>query len=673
MCGIAGLIFDELQPDGASWLTAMTQTMFHRGPDGGGAVVFGLGGHPVLERRLAEPEEPVRWDYLPMQVGLGARRLAIIDTSEAGHQPMSGGDGSAWLVFNGVIYNHRALRDELRACGMTFNGTSDTEVLLAAYRHWGMDCFGRLEGMWACAIHEPAAGRVVLCRDRLGIKPLHVAKLARGVAFASEIKAILALPGFPRETEASLLRDFLTRGLVDHTDRTLFEGVWSVPPGCWMTFDLRGGQGKMSGTIGRYADINTKPLSLGSRIDHMGQISRLRELLESSVAAHLVSDVPVGSCLSGGIDSSAIVAMAHRLRTADASAAPQWSQHTFTASVPGSPLDERRYADAVIAQSPGLVGTFVEPDAEGLVDQMMALVWHQEQPFGSPSIFLQWEVMRAARQAGVTVLLDGQGADELFCGYEGYVPVFLADQLAHGRLGVFLREWGAARRAGWFGWGALFSHVAARLASEGLRNRWRDGVLRGQCRWLAGELFDVDPTPGIVEGLGLKTSQSPSTEYGTAAGMFARFWQRQLRHESLPSLLRFEDRNSMAHSIEARVPFLDQRVVELAADMDARAKIHGGVLKAILRDAVDPILPPIVRERRDKIGFAAPTAAWMRGALGDWWREAATSRKLRERGCFSDKGIARLVACLDAGDPKAAHILWRIAIVETWARRFMDR
>ncbi|RIK67511.1 MAG: asparagine synthase (glutamine-hydrolyzing) [Planctomycetota bacterium] len=676
MCGIAGLIFDELQPDGPAWLTAMTQSMFHRGPDGGGAVAFGLGGRPVLERRLGRPEELVQWDYLPMQVGLGARRLAILDLTEAGHQPMSGGGGQAWLAFNGAIYNHGALRDELRAAGMTFIGRGDTEVVLAAYRHWGPAAFSRLEGMWALAIYEPAAGRVVLCRDRMGIKPLHVARLGKGLAFASEIKALLAVPGFMPDTEASLLRDFLTRGLVDHTERTMFEGMWSVPPGCWLAFDLRGGQGRAAGTIGRYdaeRDAGGAPSNEARGGSATGSADMLRGLLEAAVAAHLVSDVPVGSCLSGGIDSSAIVALAYRLRQADPAAAPHWSQHTFTAVLPDTGLDERRYAEAVLARFPGLTGTMVAPRAEQLAEQMMSLVWHQEQPFGSPSVFLQWEVMRAARAAGVKVLLDGQGADELFCGYEGYVPALLADLLARGKVAAFFREWTAARRAGWFGRAALASHTAAQLAPQGLRDRWRDGVLRGQCRWLAGELFDAGPSPGIAEGLGLRLTGGAALEKPGGSGLFGEFWRRQLFQESLPSLLRFEDRNSMAYSIEARVPFLDRQMVTFAAALEPGEKIRHGVLKSVLRDAAGPLLPSVVRERRDKIGFAAPTAAWMRGALGDWWREAVRSKKLRERGCFSEKGVAALADRFDAGDDGPALVLWRIALVETWARRFMDR
>lgn len=660
MCGIAGLIFNELQPDGAAWLTAMTQTMFHRGPDDGGAVVFGLGGRPTVERRLGRPKAPVQWDYLPMQVGLGARRLAILDTSDAAHQPMCGGDGQAWLVFNGAIYNYRELRAELSAAGMAFRSEGDTEVLLAAYRHWGMEAFGRLEGMWACAIYEPAAGRVVLCRDRFGIKPLHVAKLEKGIAFASEIKAICSLPGFRRETEASLLRDFLARGLVDHTDRTLFERVWSVPPGCWIRFELRGGQGGMTGSIGRYWAAPREVEDGGEGA--FDAAAAIREALRASVSAHLVSDVPVGSCLSGGLDSSAIVAMVH-----EAADAPHWSRHTFTACLPGEALDERRYAESVVAACAGVEGHYVTPTAEALLGDMMSFVWHQEQPFGSPSIYMQWRVMRAAHEAGVKVLLDGQGADELLCGYEGCIPPMLASMLRRGHFGAACREWRGAVREGWYRRGSLAGHLMAHLLPDATRDRLRLARARGECDWLSRELFDVSPGPDIRSGLSLASADAPD---GVDPG--GGFVSRMVFSESLPALLRFEDRSSMAFSVEARVPYLDRAVFDVAMRTPVEMKLKEGRLKAILREAVGELLPEEVRNRRDKIGFAAPTAAWMRGALRAWWEEALNSQKLRDRGCFAPKGVARLASRFNGGDDSAAPAIWRVAVVETWARRFMD-
>jgi asparagine synthase (glutamine-hydrolysing) len=612
MCGIVGFIFDALEPRGGEWLTAMTQRLYHRGPDDGGAVIFGLGGKPVIERHLGKPNEPVAWDYLAAQVGLGARRLAIIDLSEAGHQPMASPDGNSWLVFNGAIYNFRELRSELAAHGMNFRGASDTEVLLAAYRAWGMACFERFEGMWAVAIYDVPAGRVILSRDRLGIKPLYVAKLEKGLAFASEIKALLEIPGAPRAIEQTMLRDFLTRGYVDHTDNTLFEDIWSVPAGCAITLELRatGPKPTRRGKIWRY-------WTPAKSADSDGQFTdRLRESLSSSVASHLISDVPLGSCLSGGLDSSTIVSLVHRLAAEDHSKATHWTQNAFTACLPGSSLDESRYAEAVINACAGLHWHRTEPTAARLQQDMASLVWHQEQPFGSPSIYMQWEVMRLARENGVTVLLDGQGGDELFCGYEGYIPPYIAHLLSHGAIGRAWREFRGAAREGHFRRIALKAHVAAHLLPRGMRDAMRTARDRSKLDWLAGDLFDTEPPVGICEGLGLKVDDPPHMPQ--ADSKIQRHLWSILLSESLPALLRYEDRNSMAFSIEARVPLLDRRMVELAMSIPVEEKIRGGRLKAVLRDAVRGLVPTQIIERRDKIGFTAPTADWLRGDLRDW-------------------------------------------------------
>lgn len=662
MCGIAGLIFNELNPDAGRLITAMTQVQFHRGPDDGGAVVFGLGGRPAIHQRLGSADSAVRWDYLAAQVALGARRLAIFDTSEAGHQPMSAGENQPWLVFNGAVYNHRELREELIAAGMSFRGRSDSEVVLAAYRHWGTACFERFEGMWAMAIFDPSAGRVVLGRDPFGIKPLYLTRAKQIIAFASEIKSLLTLPDVSRETDARPLRDFLTQGVVDHTDGTLFEGIWALPPGCLLTFDLRGANDGAAGTL------TTIPRN--SELKELSSLPLIRTL-ESSIRSHLISDVSVGSCLSGGIDSSLIVSMVHRITRNTPDADARWSQHTFTACLSGDRLDERGFAQAVANECAGLDSHFLEPSGDKLLADMTRLIWHQEQPFGSPSIYMQWEVMKAARAQGVTVLLDGQGADELYCGYEGYLPPYLASLLLRGRFLSFLREWRGVIREGQYRRAALAAHTAAYVLPEGARVQMRTQALRRRSPWLAGELFSVESSSGMAQGLGIR-DQREADGHGRL-NRFEAFYDRVIRHDSLPALLRFEDRNSMAHSIEARVPFLDRRVATAAMALPIEKKIYSGRLKFALREAAKGIVPEVVRTRRDKIGFAAPTAKWMRESLRDWWRESVNSKSLRERGCFAMAGVEKLAERFEAGDDNAALPLWRIALTEHWARIFMDK
>jgi asparagine synthase (glutamine-hydrolysing) len=664
MCGIAGFVLDEINPSVVDRLTSMTQRLYHRGPDDGGAVAFGMNGDPVVNRTLGKPDEKVEWGHVPVKLGLGARRLAVVDRSPAGHQPMSSPDGRVWIVYNGEIYNHAELRDELRAGGMEFEGHGDTEVLLAAYRVWGCDCFDRLDGMWAVAIVDWLAGRMILSRDRLGIKPLYLSRFDGGLAFASEIKSLLVLPGADGGVNEARLRDFLCDGSVDHTEDTLFEGIWSLPAGCWIELDVRArGVMHAGGAVRRYwrprlewSDVPDAPRSVA-------------ESLSESVAAHLNADVPIGSCLSGGVDSSAIVSLAHHLRVDEAGSHPNLTQHTFTASLPGCELDETAYAKAVVAACSGLEWHVVQPTAQRLLEQMSALMWHQEQPFGSPSIYMQWEVMRLAKATGVTVLLDGQGGDELFCGYEGTVPPYLAHLLRHGRVQTFWREYRAAK-AGHFSAGGLLRHVVAALLPDHLRDRLR---MRDHGRfrpWLAADLFSPEPPPGMCETLGLSPAE-PIEGMLRAPALMRRLWSVLLR-ESLPSLLRFEDRNSMAFSIEARVPYLSRQMVELGMRLPVCDKIHDGRLKAVLRDALRGVVPDVVLNRRDKIGFRAPTAEWMRGGLRDWWQEAVTSRSFLDRGCFRAKGVLQLIRRFDDGDASAADHLWRLAIVEQWARQFLD-
>jgi len=676
MCGIAGLIMDELDPRGGEWITRMTQVQHHRGPDDGGAVVFGLNGAPIQQRQLGRPQEPVTWGYLPCHVALGARRLAIQDLSSAGHQPMSSTDGHVWIVFNGEIYNHGALRGELRSRGATFVGHSDTEVLLAAYRAWGMDCFSRLEGMWGLAVVDWIARRVVLSRDRLGIKPLYLSRFDGGLAFASEITPLLTLSGAMRGVNESALRDFLIAGSVDHANSTFFDGIYAAPPGCAIEWPLRR---STSAEFAARATRYWQPAPAWTRAparmtdEHENDAALpIRDMLAASVRAHLTGDVDVGSCLSGGIDSSSVVMLAAR----EATGQSHWSQHTFTATLPGSPLDESRYAQAVLAAAPMLRGHTVSPTGEGLLTNIDALIRHQEQPFGSPSIYMQWEVMRLARETGVKVLLDGQGGDELFCGYEGYWPPMLAHFLTHGRWIGLVSQF---RRVP----PAAFSHgsLVARTLAHALPAAVRQGMsTRRQFRrqiWLDRDLMDADPAADMWTALGI-SPPAPMVALEEGPALSRHLWGILLS-ESLPGLLRFEDRNSMAFGIEARVPMLDRTFVEAAMQAPPELKLRDGTTKRILRAAMRGIVPDEILARRDKIGFTAPTYEWMSGSLRTWWGDLIGSTSFRDRGCFDSKGVAELTRQFDSGTTNPEHqaglalALWRAALTDAWARQFLDR
>lgn len=669
MCGIAGLIFEELDPRGGEWIARMTRMMHHRGPDDGGAVVFGLNGAPVSARSLGAADEPVSRGYLPCHVAMGARRLAIQDLSPAGHQPMSSPDGHTWLVFNGEIYNHAALREELRLRGAAFAGHSDTEVILNAYRAWGMECFARLEGMWGLAIVDWIARRVVLSRDRLGIKPLYLSRFEKGLAFASEIKPLLTLPGAMRGVNEAALRDFLIAGLVDHDDATFFEGVYALPPGCVIEWPLRRASStEFDAKAARFWQPMAGWADVKGDAGETDAATAIRDALAASVRLHLTGDVDVGSCLSGGIDSSAIVLLARQQ-----GGGSHWSQHTFTATLPGSPLDEAKFAAMVLEAAPQLKGYTVAPSGEGLRSDIDKLIAGQEQPFGSPSIYMQWEVMRLANQTGVKVLLDGQGGDELFCGYEGYWPPMLAHLLTHGRLIEWVSQFRQAPTAPFSG-----GSLAGRTLAHVLPAEWRQRAsMRRQFRrqaWLDRELADADAPSDVWTAL--RIAPAPAMRVLEEGPALSRHLWRILLRESLPSLLRFEDRNSMAFSIEARVPMLDRAMVEMAMRAPPQLKLRDGQTKRVLRSAMRGIVPDAILSRSDKIGFTAPTLEWMRGPLRTWWGDLIASASFRDRGCFDARAVGELAKRIDTEDGaanQAALDLWRAALTEAWARQFLDR
>lgn len=671
MCGIAGILLDEIDPAMPARLAAMTQTMFHRGPDDGGGVVFGMGGKPAVERRFPVKNDAPDWSYVSAKLGIASRRLAIVDRSEAGRQPMASDDGRVWLVYNGEIYNHQSLRAELTEQGMPFRGHSDTEVLLNGYRAWGSEVFDKLEGMFACAIVDWSAGKMFLARDFFGIKPLYLCRFDGGMAFASEIKALLTLPGQPAGINEAVLRDFLCDGRIDTSDETVFEDIWSLPGGHMLELDLRG-----KGTM--HAGGRLRSFHGHGTAEWKDHAEGLKICLRESVVQHFQGEVPIGSCLSGGLDSSSIVCLANEFRRTGEY--EQLSQHTFTATLPDDPLDESEYAQAVIDACEGLESHRVTPSAERFVECVRDLVWHQEQPFGSPSIYMQWEVMRLAREHGVTVLLDGQGGDELFCGYEGYIPMFLADLLRRGKLSRFWREYKAAKR-GHFAGRKLLKHLIASLLPAKTRDKMRRAEWAVKRPWLDPDIFAPDAATSMAERLDIKIDPPPA--FGRSA--FEKRWWSMIRSESLPSLLRFEDRSSMAFSIEARVPILSRTVLLMALGVKAEQKprkelpsfhvddcIVDGVLKANLRTAMKDTVPDKVLNRSDKIGFSAPTAKWMRAGLADWWKECVTSQSFLDRGCFDAKGVLDLVNRFEKGDDDAAPHLWRLAITEQWARVFLD-
>jgi len=595
MCGIAGLLLSRPADDVRPLLTTLADRLAHRGPDDAGFLQVSQ-SRTVSSGRVATAAPHCR-------AALVHRRLAIFDPTPAAAQPMSAADGRWHLVFNGAIYNYVELRSELEAMGHVFHSRGDTEVLLAALVEWGPAALTRLVGMFALALLDTSRRTLLLARDPFGIKPLYYAATEGGLAFASEQKALLEVPGVDRRVHPQRLYDYLRWGLTDFGGQTMLRAIRQVEPGAWLQFNWdEPQQPAVVQTYWKPEDAPPVEVSLDDAA------ARLRELFFDSVRLHLRSDVPLGGALSGGIDSSAIVCAMRQL------AGKPLDLHMFCYVAEDPAINEERFA-RLAAQRAGAVLHPVAAGSSDLTADLDALIDSQDEPFGSTSIFAQRRVFQAARQQGLKVMLDGQGGDELFGGYRYFIAGRAASLLRAGRLvqaGRLLRQ-AAKLPASGHGPGTLV-HSLGLLLPPALRN----SALR---------LSGISPRPGWLHApwftqRGVQIDP-PRQARGTA------YLRDQLclslQYTSLPALLRYEDRNSMAFGIESRVPFLTTALVEFALGLP-ESYIVGpdGTPKRLLRQALRAVVPDAILDRRDKIGFATPEAAWLL-SLRDWMSDALKS------------------------------------------------
>jgi asparagine synthase (glutamine-hydrolysing) len=594
MCGITGII--TTGQDGVSFvrLQKMTGSLAHRGPNGEGL-------------------------WLQGAVGLGHRRLAIIDTSGAAAQPMHHADRYT-IVHNGEIYNYLELRQTLQQKGYRFASQSDTEVILAAFDHWGPGCLQHFDGMFAFAIWDEKEQSLFAARDRFGEKPFYYCLHQKQLLFASEMKALWA-GGMPRQYSPSLLLNYLALGLVQHPvdqSQTFFENILSLPP----AHSLHYRPGDAQPTVNRYWQLAKGQAVQFPSPDAAAE--QLLALLQQSVQRRLRSDVAVGTSLSGGIDSGTIAALANRSTA---------GLKSFSAVFPGFEKDE----SAAIAQTAGhlhIPNHTTQPDAEGLVAHFDKLCHHQEQPFGSASIFAQYQVFALAAQQQVTVLLDGQGADETLAGYHRYLhwhlqqlwrhdkKAFAADKKALLQNGVPLR-WGLAN---------LLAALFPQKAASRLAQRARQQVLG---------------LPGIDPGFLQRAYDAASITKPVAAGLNDMLYHDTVQM-GLEELLRYADRNSMAHGREVRLPFLSHELVTFVFSLPAAYKIHDGFTKWVLRKAVEGLLPPAIVWQTNKTGFEPPQRLWMQHE-GLQQLVYGARKQLVEAGILHSKVLTTSI------QPRAAH------------------
>jgi asparagine synthase (glutamine-hydrolysing) len=558
--------------------------------------------------------------------------------------------GECWITYNGEIYNYVELRAELAAAGHAFHTGTDTEVILAAWREWGERCLARFNGMFAFALFDRRTRRLFAARDRFGVKPLYLwSTPTGGLALASEVKQFTAHPHWSARVNGQRAYDFLNWGLSDHTGETLFASVRQLRGGEFLLTSL---EAATSASPQRWYELRPAPFEG----DFAAAAEQFRARLDDAVRLRLRSDVPVGSCLSGGLDSSTLVCTM-RAQLGERAAA---RQNTFSAGSDVARYDERSFIAHVTAATCAVNHATV-PSVGGLLAELDAVTWHQDEPFGSTSIYAQWCVFRLAREHGVAVMLDGQGADEALGGYHGYFGPHLAGLLRHGRWPMFWREAAAAR--------ALHGQSLA-LQAQLVANELLPAAVSDRLRRAAGRTVRA-PAHLDLNRLGAapRSPHPPAVDLRTPIRSLGI---AQLTALNLPMLLRYEDRDSMAHGVEARLPFLDYRLVEFCLGLPEEHKIAGGWTKRVLREAMRDRLPEAIRLRRDKLGFATAEEVWMRGP------QRETFLQLVDQAVDDAGGILTPAAKLKArrmlaGEEPFGFLVWRFISFGAWLRLFNVR
>ncbi|MDQ6695241.1 MAG: asparagine synthase (glutamine-hydrolyzing) [Chloroflexota bacterium] len=623
MCGISGIYNIDGQPPDMGLLRAMSSAIAHRGPDG--------------ERFFTEGG-----------LGLAHRHLRIIDLSDAAMQPMTNESGTLQLIFNGEIYNYVELRPRLRALGHSFRSNSDTEVLLHAYEEWGVECLEQLNGMFAFALWDSERRRLFIARDRLGVKPLYYTWNGSHFAFASEIKSLLLDPATNRAPHLPSIAQYMN-AMYTEGEQTWFKGVRRLLPGHMMLVQPEGM------VVRRWWDLPAEEDAYGAK-SRRYYIGKTRELLEDSVKLRMRSDVPLGAHLSGGLDSSAVVALLSRQLASFASSGATGERlRTFSgAFAEGTQYDERPYAHAMSKQYNTVYNETI-PSADDLPRLLPQMLWHMDEPAAGPGILLQWAVCELTKSAGVTVINGGQGGDEAWGGYFGYIPAYLRSlaRLARSHPGIVTE---LAADATLLALRPPLRSAAFKAIKQGRRGRLEADADLGE--W-AGPLFTSEASSQFASTPERAPQRQP-TRTPLAAAMYHDLTNY------LPALLQVEDRTSMAFSLESRAPLLDYRLVEHAATVPSALRMEHLQMKHILREAVRDLLPPLILKRTDKRGMPTPTALWFRTSLKGWVRGVLLSPEAVHAGILSPAYVRRVLDEHESGKVDHGSRIWQMLNVITW-------
>ncbi|MBC7553807.1 MAG: asparagine synthase (glutamine-hydrolyzing) [Taibaiella sp.] len=636
MCGILSIV--NTRPDsGSENLIKACSIIKHRGPDDEGFLTWVPGADPTIWAGAdTAASTHSYWKYNTLsagqnyKVGFGHRRLSILDLSPGGHQPMIYEKAGLAICFNGEVYNYLEIKAELEKLGHQFNTTCDTEVILHAWEQWGVKCMDRFNGMFAFVILDYRAKKLYAVRDRFGVKPLYYFKAAKSLYLSSEIKQIKTSPEFKFNLNEPVARKFLATGAVDLDNETFYNGIHSLPGGHYLTIDLS-------------KDTNDFQLSQWYTLKatewkgtYAQAVAELRRLLTAAVDIRLRSDVTVGSCLSGGLDSSSIVCIAADLLKAKGDFA---GQETVTACYDAAKYDEWKFAEEVIKQTNARPHkTF--PSFKQLQEEIDTFIWHQDEPTGSTSQFSQWAVFKATHHAGLKVMIDGQGADEQLAGYGGNDVSFYTGLMKKARIMALIEESKHYKKAN----GVL-----------------PKGFMLSAMKLTIGKSKIHSPVVQFVH------NSESARIYETDAKSLHENLMRQLYHEPLPALLRYEDRNSMAWSVESRTPFLDYRFVEFTMGLPERYVYKNGLRKHILRDAMHGIIPLAIENRRDKMGFVTPEELWMK-TEGKSWFLSEIDKACKKFGgtILNTEHTKKYVNDMMEGKRNFDFVPWRIICFNKW-------
>jgi asparagine synthase (glutamine-hydrolysing) len=601
MCGINGIISSN--PTLKRKIPALNNLLKHRGPDDEGFVLInsnsgrfmqcsGDDSIPGIKAKYAHIDNADIENY---DVVLAQRRLAIIDLSECGHGPMGNADGKIWITYNGEIYNYIDLREELKSNGFIFNSASDTEVIINSYLNWGTDCLNRFNGMWAFALWDGYKNQLFIARDRFGVKPLYYTHNSDYFAFSSEMKPLISLLGNSPEIEKEKIPYFIIYGNRLNTCKTYIKNIHSLPASHYLLLK------NSSPVIKRYYDINpdvNPDVNLPENEEELK--NKIVDILSDSIKLRFRSDVPVGTCLSGGFDSSSIVSLSSRLNLN--------RLKTFSAVWDDKECDESKYIDIVNAEYK-CIPHKVTPKAEDFEKTFNELNYFQEIPTEGPGLYPQWYVMTKAK-GNVKVLLDGQGGDEVFGGY------FL--------MGAYLR--GIIKDGKMLSLFSEFNHFLRFLNKQGIHSftHWLFPKQYGKiARTNLSEKFRIIKKSVLAEidKESLNFDLDPPKKFKSYVNNLSYHF---ITNMTIPSLLHYEDRSSMAHSLESRVPFLDYRLVETGLNLKPRFLSNRNVSRPLFRKALQSYLPKEIANRKDKLGYPTPFEKWTKTGLKDFINDKLT-------------------------------------------------